>query len=49
MVKLLFFRFRITNSGLKKEKNSLPVTNSMVIHLQNAQESKVSFVNKGIV
>ena len=29
MVKLLFFRFRVTNSRLKNEENSLQVTNSM--------------------
>ena len=29
MVKLLFFRFRVTNLRLKKKKVSLRVTNSM--------------------
>ena len=47
MVKLLFFRFRVTNSRSKNKKNSLWVTNSMgALLFSHFQVTKMKLINE---
>ena len=47
MVKLLFFRFQVTNSRSKKKKNSLRVANPMsALLLSHIQVAIVKLINE---
>ena len=47
MVKLLFFRFQVTNSMSKKKKNSLRVTNPMsALSFSHIQVTIVKLINE---